>query len=156
MPPGVSYDPLKGWRSALGTDEFADIRVLPPLNEANASNPNLLCLRAWLGIGLLGMTGGDWADLLWRRAVVRAILAGELPEIEALIPNGEKDRVLWGILEGEVAISDGFATRIADQIRMLSPVKPDGTGEVKSFETIVADRIKRLSGQIGGVPSGNA
>lgn len=151
-PDGVSYDPLKGWRSAVGTDEFADLKVLPALTEADASNVNLLCLRAWLGIGLRGFTGGDWADHLWRRAVVRAIVAGQLPEIAALIPANETDRVLWGILEGEVEIADGFASRIADQIRQLFPVKPDGSGESKSFSQIVADRIRRLSGQTGGTP----
>lgn len=154
-PANAAYEPLNGWRSV---DERGvhDFQVLDPLTVNDAGNVNALCVRAWLGIGLLGRTGGDWADLLWRRAVVREVLAGNLPEIESLIPSGERDRVLWGILEGEVQISAGFDARVHDQIQGLFPVVPDGSGKKKSFAEIVAARIERLNGQIGGVPSGFA
>lgn len=151
-PEDVSYEPLNGWRSVEGNA----LQVLDGLTVNDAANVNALCTRAWLGIGLLGRTGGDWADLLWRRNVVREVLAGNLPEIESLIPAGEKDRVLWGILEGEVQLEAGFGARVHDQIQSnLFPVVPDGSGKAKTFESIVKQRLERLSGQIGGVPSGN-
>lgn len=155
-PAGVSYDPLKGWRSDVIKDGMiADLSVLPVLDKSEADNVNTLCLRAWLGIGFLGLTGGDWPEHIWKRNVVREILAGNLPEIESLIPTGERDRVLWGILEGEIEIEAGFGARVHEQIQAnLFPVVPDGSGKSKSFESIVSARLERLSGQVGGVPSG--
>lgn len=151
QPANVSYEPLNGWRSVEGNA----LQVLDGLTVNDAGNVNALCVRAWLGIGLLGRTGGDWADLLWRRSVVREVLAGNLPEIESLIPTGEKDRVLWGILEGEVEIEAGFGARVHDQIQMLFPAVPDGSGKSKSFAEVVAAKLARLGAtDHGGEPGG--
>lgn len=142
LPEDTVFDMRYGWVSTSGA---VANQVLAPLTLSDAGSPIMLGVRAWLGINLLGRSVVPVPELIYRRQVVRMILAGDLPQfIESIPDGGEKDRVLWGVLEGEIDLAEAFGLRVYSEVQKIFPAIPDGMGKLKSWEEYVANILRRM------------